>query len=310
MAAKSRQARRPTLPAFIAPMLAKPGTPFDAPDYLFEIKWDGTRTLTFVDHQGYRLLNRRQVDMTERYPEFAFLAHLPEGTVLDGEMVVLRAGKPDFALLQSREHSRTPMKIKMLARSTPATYVVFDLLYDGYESLLPDPLEFRRQRLAKLVADARSPRLLLSDGVIGQGKAYFARACQHELEGVVAKRLTSPYLPGKRTDAWIKIKRGGSVLCAIIGFLPSGDNDLRSLIIASNIDGDLRCVGKVGSGIDNAMRHRLNALLRARLQQKPLVDCKIRGKWVKPGLYCKISYLERTSSGEFRGPVFQELLEE
>ena len=98
---------QPVLPAFIAPMLAKPGVPFDSLEHFFEIKWDGTRTLVFVERDGYRLVNRRQIDMTERYPEFAFLDKLPAGTILDGEMVVLCNGKPDFALLLSREQSRS-----------------------------------------------------------------------------------------------------------------------------------------------------------------------------------------------------------
>jgi bifunctional non-homologous end joining protein LigD len=138
--------------------------------------------------------------------------------------------------LQSREHSRSPLKIATLARTTPATYMVFDQLYDSYASLLDLTLAQRRQQLARLVASVHTPRMLLSDGVIGRGTAYFEEACRHGLEGVVAKRLTSPYQPGQRSDAWIKIKRGGTVLCAIIGFVPSGKDDFRSLILAAQLD--------------------------------------------------------------------------
>jgi bifunctional non-homologous end joining protein LigD len=125
-------------------MLAKLGEPFDSENYLFEIKWDGTRTLAFVDGAGYRLVNRRRMDMNDRYPEFDFLRNLPPGTVLDGEMVVLRDGKPDFRLLQSREQARTPLNIRSLARSHPATYVVFDLLYESYRPVMSLPLAVRR----------------------------------------------------------------------------------------------------------------------------------------------------------------------
>jgi hypothetical protein len=90
-------------------MLAKRGVPFDSPEHLFEIKWDGTRALAFVESRGYRLVNRH------RYPELGFLAQLPAGTVLDGEVVVLRQGKPDFGLLLSRNHARAPLKIRSLA---------------------------------------------------------------------------------------------------------------------------------------------------------------------------------------------------
>src|ERR1700694_2743776 len=112
MAPRQQSARttQRRLPSFIAPMLAKPGKPFDSDQYLYEVKWDGTRTLAFMEQSRHRLVNRRQVDMTDRYPEFAFLAGLPPGTVLDGEVVVLREGKPDFALLESREHSRNALR--------------------------------------------------------------------------------------------------------------------------------------------------------------------------------------------------------
>lgn len=90
------------LPRFVAPMLAQEGTPFDSPEHLFEIKWDGTRVLAFIDQSGYRLVNRNRADVTDRYPELGFLATLPAGIVLDGEIVVLRQGKPDFRLLLSR----------------------------------------------------------------------------------------------------------------------------------------------------------------------------------------------------------------
>jgi ATP-dependent DNA ligase len=310
MATRVARLLQQSLPAFIPPMLAKAGSPFDAEDYLFEVKWDGTRTLAFIENKTYRLLNRRRIDMTDRYPEFAFLAELSPGTLLDGEMVVLRDGKPDFAQLESREHSRSPLKIRMLARSLPATLVAFDLLYESYTPLLSKPLDFRRQRLVRLIQQCHSPRLALSEGVIGHGKSFFEETYRRGLEGVVAKRLTSPYLPGKRTDAWIKIKRAAAALCAIIGFVPSGADDFRSLIIATQVGCALRCVGKVGSGIGVKERRKLNELLWSRLVQKPLVTCKIRGKWISPGLYCKVNYLEQTPSGEFRAPVFAELCEE
>jgi DNA ligase D-like protein (predicted ligase) len=288
-------------------MLAKPGEPFDSDDYLFEVKWDGTRTLAFVDQDKYRLVNRRQLDMRDRYPEFEFLAGLPAGTVLDGEVVVLSDGKPDFRLLQSREQARSPLKISTLARSLPATYVVFDLLVESFAPIMGLPLHERRERLGQLVKAVDSPRLVLSQGVVGKGRAFFEEACKHELEGVVAKRLGSKYFPGKRTDAWIKIKRRAETTCAIIGFVPSGKCDFGSLILAGEVGGQLRCVGRVGTGFDASLRSRLNRLLWSRLRAKPVVPCKEKGQWVEPGLYCKIGYFERTPAGEFRGPVFKEL---
>jgi ATP-dependent DNA ligase len=187
-------------------MLAQPGVPFDSSEHLFEIKWNGTRVLAFVDQDGHRLVNRHRVDVTDRYPEFGFLATLPAGIVLDGEIVVLRQGKPDFRLLLSRNQTRAPLKIRSLARVLPATYVVFDLLYDRFESLLALPLSKRRERLEKLIRRCAPPSLVFSQGVVGSGKAFFEEVCRLGLEGMMAKRLASRYRPGRRTDAWIKIK--------------------------------------------------------------------------------------------------------
>ena len=196
----------PKLPRFVPPMLAKPGVPFDSPEHLFELKWDGTRVLAFVEQGGYRLVNRHRVDVTDRYPELGFLRSLPAGAILDGEVVVLHEGKPSFRLLLSRNQARAPFKIQSLARMLPATYIVFDLLYERFESLLALPLGRRRERLEKLMQRHAHPRLVFSQGVVGPGKAFFAEVCAQGLEGVMAKCLASRYQPGRRTGAWIKIK--------------------------------------------------------------------------------------------------------
>ncbi len=298
------------LPAFIQPMLARSGEAFDSDEHVFEIKWDGTRVLAFVEGGSCRLMNRREFDVTWRYPELAVLGGLPAGTVLDGEIVVLREGKPDFGLLLSREQIRAPRKAETAARATPVTYIVFDQLYSAFDPVLDEPLSSRRERLEETAGALDERCLVFSEGVVGGGVAFHRAACERELEGTVAKRLSSRYLPGRRTDAWIKIKRRLSTLCAIIGFVPAGDDDIRSLIVATEEDGELRPAGRVGSGIDSAMRDRLNRLLRERLRSRPIVRCGIRGKWVEPGLYCKVTYSERTGSGEFRAPVFEGLIEE
>jgi hypothetical protein len=116
----------------------------------------------------------------------------------------------------------------------------------------------------------------------------------------MAKRLSSRYLPGKRMDALIKIKRSDSLQCAIIGFLPAGERDFKSLILAAVEEGHLRCVGKVGTGFNRPLRARLNELLWSRLRDRPLVPCKIRGRWVEPGLCCTVKFMERTPGGELR----------
>lgn len=301
---------RKRLPDFIAPMLARIAEPFDSPEHLFEIKWDGTRALLFVESDRYRILNRRRAVITERYPELDVLGKLKPGAVLDGEVVVLRDGKPDFRLLLSREHSASALRRQSSAIEYPATFMAFDQLYSDYRSLEKLPLRARRDQLAETVAAASHPRLVFSDGIMQRGKDYFEEVCARGLEGVMAKRLDSPYHAGRRTDAWLKIKRRKMLLCAIIGYVPSGPDDIRSLIIATSDDGELRCVGKVGSGIDERTRADLWRLLGEKARATPLIPCSIPGKWVEPGLYCTVTYQERTESGQLRAPVFKELVVE
>ncbi len=194
-----------TLPKSIAPMLAKAGEPFDSGEHLFEVKWDGMRALAYVDDRGYRVVSRHGNDITDRFPELRSLAKLPPGTVLDGELVVLRAGKPSFSLLQTRAPLCCRHKIRALSRTTPATYVVFDQLFNRYRSLMDEPLSTRREVMLETIGHA-GQQLFASDGVVGAGRSFYEHVVREQLEGVVAKRLASRYQPGRRTGAWIKIK--------------------------------------------------------------------------------------------------------
>ena len=168
--------------------------------------WDGMRTLAYVDTGGYRIVSRHDNDITDRFPELGCLYDMPAGTVLDGELVVLRDGKPDFSLLQTRAPLCCQHKIRTLARTTPATYVVFDQLFDRYRSLIDEPLSARREVMLKTIDRAGNQQWIASDGIIGPGTSFYDHVVRQQLEGVVAKRLASRYLPGRRTAAWIKIK--------------------------------------------------------------------------------------------------------
>lgn len=305
----SSRAAVPLLPDFVSPMLAVPGPAFDSDEHLFEIKWDGTRALAFIDRpSGCRLLNRRRVDMTARFPELDVLGNLPPGTVLDGEIVMLRDGKPDFEALQRREHARNPMHIRHAAARNPAAYIVFDTLFAGFRSLMDEPLVERRDLLKYLIEKLDTPRVVFSDGVVGPGRDYFDAACQQGLEGIVAKRLNSRYLPSNRTDAWIKIKRQQTAVCVVIGFVPEGATDISSLLVAIENCGKAVYVGRVGSGMTSDVRADLRVTLNALVQDAPVIECRHKGAvWTAPAVYCRVRYMERTSGGQLRAPVFVEV---
>ncbi|MGB7159283.1 MAG: hypothetical protein WBD40_14540, partial [Tepidisphaeraceae bacterium] len=287
------------LPTFVAPMLARAGRPFDDDRYLFEVKWDGMRSLCYVDGPGVvRLVNRRKRDMSVRYPELCdcFRA-LPPGVILDGEIIVPGAGgAPDFERVQRREAARNPMDIPTLARTTPATFVVFDQLYADFASCMDEPLRDRRERARETAGRCGSKQIVFSDGVVGEGFAYFGAVVERGLEGVMAKRLDSRYFPGKRTDAWVKIKRHQDMPCVVFGFVPDEENrkDFSSLVIAApDAGGALRWVGRVGSGFNEAARAAVNAFLWSHPAAEPVVACDDRqARWVEPSLYCTVRYLD------------------
>ncbi len=137
---------------------------------------------------------------------------------MDGELVVLRRGRPHLSLVQSRQQLRSAHKIRIRAQTTPATYVVFDQLYHEYRPLLGTPLSVRRDILCRTLGrgstfgraghprDADQAGVVFSQGVVGAGRAFYQQALARQLEGVMAKRLDSLYRPGRRDGAWIKIK--------------------------------------------------------------------------------------------------------
>ncbi len=195
------------LPAVLKPMLAKQAdAAFDSEQHRFEIKWDGIRCLAFVEAGRVRLQSRRFVDLTLQFPELACLGRLPSGTVLDGELVVLEEGNPSLRRVQARALLQNRQRIQFQSEMLPATYMVFDLPYLRGKPLLASWLSLRRQQLQQLIERSMLPGILMAEGVRGLGRQLFAQVVRLGLEGVMAKRLDSPYLPGKRSGYWLKIK--------------------------------------------------------------------------------------------------------
>jgi ATP-dependent DNA ligase len=188
-------------------MLAVPAEPFDAPEYSFELKWDGIRALAAVEKGGWRLWGRERADYTARYPELDVLRRLPAGTLMDGELVACEAaGRPDLPRLLRRQGLTDPWRIRQARCWCPVSYVVFDLLYHAGRCLLHEPLARRREVLAELCQRLEAPEVWFSEAVVGAGRALYAAVVAKGHEGVVAKHLASPYRPGRRSAAWWKIK--------------------------------------------------------------------------------------------------------
>jgi len=175
----------------LSPMLAVRGEPFDSPEHLFEIKWNGVRALATSEGGHWQLWGRDLADYTLRYPELAVLGRLPSGTMLDGELVWSRQGLADLDAMLARHQLVCPIKIRQRSQTEPVSYVLFDALYHQGRSLLAEPLWRRRQVLQQVVEPLLGPRLVFSEGIVGLGRAFFEGAVAQGHEGVVAKHLAS-----------------------------------------------------------------------------------------------------------------------
>ena len=286
-------------------MLAVHGQPFDSEAHFFELKWDGFRAGAMIERGAVRLMSRNRIDLLPQFPMLSALRRLPDGIALDGEIVAFRDGKPDFDLMLHRGRKPGPAVVR---------FVAFDILYERYESRLALPFSDRRRILEQVLGGVDLPDLMLSDGVIGSGIALYRNACEQALEGVVAKKLSSPYASGKRNGAWVKIKRRLRIQVAIIGYIEKPGMDFQSLLVAGaglpgEEPGPLRYLGRVGGGFTEAARAQVNARLAQHPRNGPLVPCPEKGRWVQPGLYCEVSYAELTEAGFLRAPVFEGLVE-
>jgi ATP-dependent DNA ligase len=292
--------------ARILPMLAARGAPFDSPEYLFEVKWNGIRALASRpcgSQRDWDLWGRDRAAYQDRYPEMEVLTALSPGTILDGELVLMPQGLPDLEAILARHQLTNPVKIHYASWQQPVTYVAFDLLAHNGRSLLGQPLQARRALLQDLLARWQEPRLQFSEGIVGAGKVFFEQAVRQGQEGVMAKHLASRYLPGKRSSCWLKIKPARRLPCVIIGWEP-GVCGLRGLLVAAPWGGRLRYVANVRTGFTDQERRRLAAVLAARGRSRPVVRCPHAGCWVEPDFVCLINFLEWTRAGRLRGASF------
>jgi bifunctional non-homologous end joining protein LigD len=313
--------KRP-MPRAIHPMLATTvAKPFEDPDWLFEIKWDGYRALAFITGGKVRLVSRNQNDLTAQYPE---LHNLPsflkaESAILDGEITALdEQGRSSFSLMQQRTGIRQGGRRRAVKADIPVLYYVFDLLYlDGYD-MRRVALERRKEVLAGLIDESGPVRY---SGHFPGGTALFAAAKQKGLEGIMAKRRTSVY-EERRSREWRKIKITQTLDCVIGGYTaPEGSRHYLGAIVLGlyNPSGKLIHVGQAGTGFDqNTLEqvwHQLKKLETHRMPFHGAVEALRKVHWVKPQLVAEIKFSEWTHETEeggpkLRAPVFLGLRED
>ena len=306
------------MPSAIHPMLAESiDDPFDGSDWLFEIKWDGYRAVTFIENGKARLLSRNQNDLTPRYPELRELPQFIDAktAILDGEVVALdEQGRASFTLMQQRTGFRAGGKRTPQKADVPVLYYVFDLLYhDGYDWRRM-PLAERKRKLKSIVKTGDSLRY--SDHYEKNGKALFNMAKEKGLEGILAKRRDSFY-EERRSREWLKIKIRHTVECVVGGYTePEGSRTHFGSLVLGLYDnkGRLIHVGQAGSGFDQKSLAEIWKIIRPlETKKNPFfgeVEALRKTLWLKPVLVAEIEFSEWTggtnegSGPKLRAPVF------
>lgn len=311
--------------AALTPMFATAGTmpgPAEDAQWGYETKWDGARVLAFVEDGRVRLRSRNALDVTVSYPELAGLgvALGKRRVVLDGEVVAFGAdGRPSFARLQKRMHVGRAGDAQRLSGTDPIRYLAFDLLSLDGRATIALPYAERRRMLEGLELDGagwQCPRYFA-----GNGPSVLRASQQLRLEGVVAKRLTSTYRPGRRSPDWRKIKNIRTQEVVVLGWQPGNGRragTIGSILVGVPADpgtpaGTLRYAGKVGTGFSQAalvaLHRQLEPLARpsAALSTPPPPAETPGARWVQPVLVGEVGFGEWTPDGRLRHPVWRGL---
>lgn len=302
-------------PPLFTPMLATPApAPFDSAAHWFELKWDGVRLLAYIEEGRTRLYSRRQREVTAQYPEFADLHSRMKLTnaVIDGEIFVAdEKGRPSFELVQQRINQSRPADVRRTAAEYPAQLVCFDLVFADGEWIGDEPLSERRELLSSTLAF--DDRVVCPDPIPEKGVAFFEAAKARGLEGIVAKQISSRYVPGRRTRNWLKIKVVNTVEVVIGGWSPGRggrSSSFGSLLMGLYDDEGLRYIGSVGTGFTDRTLKELQAKLnQLEIARSPFAErIPFPGlHWVKPELVGEVEYREMTSQLILRAASFKAL---
>ena len=303
-------ARSAPMPSDVSVTLAKlADKPFSDPSWLFEIKWDGIRTVAYVENEKVHLFSRSKREVTTEFPEFQDLArHLRAGTaILDGEIVTLdENGGSDFQKLQNRFGVSKPSQ--KLITAVPLTYYFFDVLYCNGFDVRKTPLLQRKELLRQVLRG--DDRVRFSEHQLEKGKELYAVAKEQALEGIVGKQIDSPYT-GNRTGFWLKFKIVNELDAVVVGWTaPRRTRQYFGALVLALYDDkkELQFIGSAGTGFDQKTQNELLAQLEElRVAGSPLRDPpKLREhvEWVRPAMVARIKFANWTEDHHLRAPVF------
>ncbi|HTE24641.1 DNA ligase D [Flavitalea sp.] len=307
------------MPQHLSPMLATLiDKPFDKPGWIYEVKWDGYRAIAYIDKKNVELRSRNDKSFNEKfYPVHKALTKLGIKAVLDGEVIVAdNKGHASFGNLQNwRSEADGDLR-----------FYVFDVLWLNGESLMEKPLVERRGMLTKLLP-AENETIFISVDFNATGTAFFEMAKEMNIEGIIAKKADSEYIPGARTPNWVKIKTSTRQEVIIGGYTSNeGSSKLfSSLLVGVMKNGRLQYTGKIGTGFTLKMQKDMMKKFKPLIRKSPSFEAvpdinkpsrfrpdppKATATWLKPELIAEVSYREMTTDGVMRHPSFEGMRED
>lgn len=291
----------------IDPMLLYETEPFDSDEHIFELKLDGIRCIAYIEPKSVVLQNKRHKDVTDIYPELSDMKKcVKKRVILDGELVVLIDGKPNFYALQKRSLMSDEFRIKLAAKNDPVQFVAYDILYLDGKDLTNKPLTERKEILNKTVTEGHG--LSVSRYIEKNGKDFFELAKQEKLEGIVAKKKDGLYHIGKRTHDWVKIKVMQDEDLFVCGYQPDENGNVKDLILGYYDDNDkLQCRGKVYLGVSESDRKIIGEFAKKNTVKRPWFEKYKNAVWLKPELIGTAHFMHETESGGMRQPVWKGL---
>ena len=292
-------------PTAIRPMQAEPAeAPFSNNEYFFEVKWDGLRCLLFLGRNGeVRLQDRALRDITYQFPEFGTTGgQVPEGTVLDGALVVTDGeGRPDTAALRRRLSGPAGEDQRS------AAFLAFDILYLEGRSMLRKPLYQRKKQLHRVVTAGR--HLFVPKHIEKEGVELYEACLEQGLDGMMAKHRQSLYVPGQRSPFWLQMKAVKADPFVVVGWM--GAEPFDALVVAFYESGRLLPCGTVGGGFDPVLKAQIAArleelgVIESPLEPPPVMIAPVH--WVRPEMVVNVRYSEWSPDGTLRFPIFSSL---
>ena len=280
--------------------------PFDDSDYIYELKLDGERCIAYLSKEGTELRNKRNIKMLPKVPELSEIhKQVNKSCILDGELIVIKDGVPDFFEIQRRSLMSNKFKIELASKRYPATFTAFDILYYDGGQVTDKTLMERKKLLEK--AFKENERLALSRYIEKEGTAFFELAKEQNLEGIVAKKKDSLYKMDTRTKEWMKIKFLKDEDFVVCGYTikETEERSTASVILGMYEKDKLIYQGHVTLGMFGKDFEYI--VRQKQVKESPFETNEKDVVYIEPKLVCTVTYMERLKNGGLRRAVFKGL---